>query len=439
MASTERSIMPAELLRLEVGHQERTLVFSYDIDGHWRGSIRVTYPFHLNDADLSSLPAIGLGVGIFIGQLCLAREIHLGFDVSHAMINSIAPLAEMLYDAHCWNDGLDLMDIPRVTGLSASAHTLVPSPLEPQRACLLWSGGKDSTASAVILRKNEYDILPLHVTVNARVEAEEQRAVAALAGPLAVTYDVLEFEFPEYLELSRAYARAWDVFPAYNTVAFGRDMLLALLACLYMRHTGALHLSIGHGYDCKTAMVDYRGKTIPQNDVESVGGALALERFIRGFVLPDARLLPPIAGMPEFLTLREMILEWPTLFSKTSCCFWGGRCGRCAKCLRYYLVQRLFDRESLVEYATNPLAGEHCPDLLIYVERWQDEQLLFRKQVLYCLGKLVQAGDVREGETLLARFRGEVYPYIADNIETWGQELTRVYREPQIPIAFRAP
>jgi hypothetical protein len=121
--------------------------------------------------------------------------------------------------------------------------------------------------------------------------------------------------------------------------------------------------------------------------------------------------------------------------ARTSFCFWGTNCGRCAKCLRYYLAQRIYDVDVLT-FGTNPLAVGACPEL---DELFRPDAigLLFQRQVLYCLGRLVQRGDVRPQETRISEFRDRLFPAVAPHLDTWERELLCVGSDPQLPAGFR--
>lgn len=434
-----RLLPPAERLRLDLRVEGARLIAEYDVDGQFTGQIRATYPFSLDAIDRDLTAPIGVGLAVFLGQLCLARRIELDFPATPAMVEGMLPLAEMLYDIRCWKDERDLLPLPELICRRPGPPSGDPTPGVHKRSVLLWSGGKDSTLSAITLRKNGYDVRPLHITANARVEGVERQAVDALAEQLGLGYQVLGFEFPGYLELSGAYARTWDQFPYYNTVAFGRDLALALLACIVVRRERAAHLSIGHENDCKNAYLRYQGKVVPRNDVESTRGALALERYIQRFLLPAVSLLPPLAALPEFRVLHELLVNYPDIMTRVSFCFWGDNCGRCSKCLRYSLAQRVLGREGILSFSVNPLEGDHCPELTDYLAHWDDESVLFRKPVLYCLGRLIERGDVRPGEAALLRFRDEVYPHLAEQLDALEAELMGTYSDPQLPPDFAAP
>ena len=105
---------PANRLRLSLNHRADSVEFIYNIDDRWSGVVRGSYPFSLDTTDVAVLPAIGVGIAVFIGQLCMAREIQLDFGASGEMVQLIAPLAEMLYDVRCWKDGIDLGCHPAV-------------------------------------------------------------------------------------------------------------------------------------------------------------------------------------------------------------------------------------------------------------------------------------------------------------------------------------
>jgi len=426
---------PAATLRADVRVAGDRLLFDYDVDGLFKGTITTTYPFSIGDAGQGLISAAGLGLAVFVGQLCLAGRIELSFGVSDIAIARIRPLAEMLYDVRCWKDRRDLLPIPDIDaprGPHLGPETL---PLASRRACLLWSGGKDSTLSSILLRRNGLEVVPLHITANAGVEALESEAVAHLGASLSLPYSKLRFEFPQYIALSSAYAVTWNSYPYHNTVAFGRDMALALLAAFALREHRAGLLSIGHEHDCKTAYLTYQGKRVPRSDVESTEGALALERYLRSTMLTDARLLPPLTGLYEFGVLREMLTKHADLFRSASFCFWRRNCGRCSKCLRYELAQRVLGLDVLT-FETSPLEGDNCPELRDYVEAWEDESALFRNQVLYCLGRIAQRGDVRPGEDLVFRFRDVVLPHIEGELDAWERDLLATYSDPQVPDWF---
>ena len=122
--------------------------------------------------------------------------------------------------------------------------------------------------------------------------------------------------------------------------------------------------------------------------------------------------------------------------SLTSFCFWGQHCGRCAKCLRYYLVERVLGCEGTLQFALNPLEGETSPELGDYFAANWDSDALFSGEVAYCLARLVQRGDIRVGETRLRQFAETVFPRLATSLDAIEESLMCIYPDPQVPSDF---
>lgn len=412
--------------------------FGYEADGV-SGRIAVGYPWPLAAADTALLPVMVVGIAAYLGQLCLAETIVVDFPASPDLANGIAPIAEMLYGVRCWKDAIPLVGPPRfVFPLRAAVRPVEAAGLDGRQSLLLFSGGKDSTLAALTLAHNGYGVCALHVGANEGVQEAERGAAHRLGRKLALDVATLAYEHPEFRPFARRHAINWDRFPLCNVVPFGRDLALAMLALPVMRRQGVGHLSFGHDRDCRNATVTHGGKRFPRNDIESWQGAVALELYIRAFAFPEARLLPPLACLSELRILREMFELHPELLAETAFCFWGGNCGRCAKCLRYFIAQRLFRREGVLEFAANPLADGVCPELDEVLDAWGREDVLFDVEILYGLGRLVQRGDVRAGERGLERFGKHVYPLVADKLPSWEADLYEPRPDRQVPAGFRS-
>jgi 7-cyano-7-deazaguanine synthase in queuosine biosynthesis len=399
-------------------------------------AITVTYPFDTADFPDEAWRALGLGAAVYLSQLCLTTELRLGFPANEGMVDGVRPLLQMLYDVRRWKDGLPLVPVPDVRHPGALDAPLPGAPLDPRRALLMFSGGKDSTLSALLLAANGYQTEALHVPINAGAEVPEEDAVAGLAGDLGLPVQRLGYAHPDFLAFSGAHTApgAWHDFPLANRVPFGRDMLLALLALPVAAQRGAGVVSLGHDHECRNAYFDYGGRSIPRNDVESTRGALALEAYARRYALPGVRLLPPVAALSELRILHAMLVGRSELMARASFCFWGRNCGRCAKCVRYYLAQRLFGIDVL-QFEVNPLAPGAAPELDDLL-RQGGVGLLFQRQVLLCVARLVQRGDVRPGEARLSNVWPALLTAVEPHLDAWECDLLAVHDDPQLPAGF---
>jgi hypothetical protein len=199
-----------------------------------------------------------------------------------------------------------------------------------------------------------------------------------------------------------------------------------------LRHDAA-SVSLGHDSECRTAEVTHRGKRIARNDMEHAGTALAFEAAAQDHVHPGLRLLPPVANLAELRILRDMLVHHPDLMRRTSFCFWGRNCGRCGKCLRYFLADRVY-RAGVLRFEANPLSAGACPEL---ADLLTEPSMLFQREVFVLLGRLVQRDDVRAGEDELVRFRATRFAEIEPHLDDWEAELLAERADPQVPPSFR--
>ncbi|MEA2492162.1 MAG: Diphthamide synthase [Thermoleophilaceae bacterium] len=411
------------------------LTIGYTVDSRATHELVATFPADI-DRLVGALDVVAASAAVYLGSLCLAREIIVKRTLPSGLLDRLAPIAEMLYDIRRWKDRLPLGNPPKLDARDGGPARPDARALDPRGAALLWSGGKDSTLALMTLEANGYDTHTVHVTANAGVELVEKQAVRMLAERLARPVPpTLEFEHADFLALSNAYATDWDDFPLANRVPFGRDLLLAALLTPFALVSNAARVCMGHDNECRNAYVEYDGKRFPRNDIESAEGAIALEHAIVEYAHPDLRMLPPVGALSEFRILRDMFTYHADLMADTAFCFWGSRCGRCSKCLRYYLADRLYAGDVL-SFEACPLERDACPelaDLLSVTPR----STLFQREVLVLLARLAQRGDMRREETMFGEFDATVRPGIEASLDEWEHELLATHDDPQVPVDFR--
>lgn len=420
----------ARSLTVGVAHAPGQLDLRYVADDRPAHAIQVP----LADVAPPALDLLLAAASVYLGSICLAEDVFVDHVLPSGLLEDFSEIAEMLYDIRRWRDNLPLGGPPTLRAAGSYPGKPLAGELDDRRSVVLWSGGKDSTLALVTLHANGYTTHPLHATINAGAEAPELRAVRELAPLLGLAVvDELGVQHRDFLEFTAMYSAEWDSFPRNNCVPFGRDLLLAALAVPIAVRTGAACISMGHDHECRNAQVFYEGKRIPRNDLESSRAATIFELLMRRHVHPGLRLLPPVATVPELRILRDMLLNHPKLMARTSFCFWGDNCGRCGKCLRYFLADRVYGT-SLLHFKANPLAPGACPELQDLLD---DPTALFQKEVLLLLSRLAQRGDIRPGEDELARFATTYLPAFEHQLDAWEAELLTEYPDPQVPLEFR--
>jgi 7-cyano-7-deazaguanine synthase in queuosine biosynthesis len=421
MAATagERAVHTIEV-DLEV--DEATIQARYQTDAGDAGAITVRYPPGV-EIHPGLLPLVGGSLGVYLAQLCLAKRVQVGVPLDPSLRSTMQTLAGFLYDVRCWRDGRPFADHPELVGAGDVILPPRPASLVADRALLLWSGGKDSTLAAVRLREEGAAVVPVHVGVNRGVERREAEAVSALAPLLGLETVQLGYEHPEFDDFAARYASAWDIWPHANKVPFGRDLMLAALVLPLASWLRCSTVSFGHERDCRRAWVEHGGRRFPRNDVESREGAALLGAAMARAV-PGLRLWSPLERTTELEVLRSMLVDHADLMARTSSCFWpGGRCGRCAKCLRYALAQRTFGVDVL-SFDADPLADGVCPDLDELLAAPDERNVLFGRSTLYCLARLAERGDIRSGEDRLLQFaRSDRYRGVLPDLDRWHEDL----------------
>lgn len=424
----------AKVIEVGLEAEPTKIVFPYRIDDEFKDALEIELPFTLSPEEREVLlPPVALGAAVFLAQFCLARTIICRFPCNDDLVAAMLPIAELLYDVRCFKDSIPL-EVPPAFHLTRAYQPHRFTVPEAKRACQLWSGGVDSTFCTVVLKGNGYALSPVHFTANTHTVLHEQQAVERLSRLLGVGPVRVGLSFPQQLPIGKRYSNAFDTYPHENAIPFGRELLLLLLATLLAKKEGCPYVCVGADYDGRHRRLYYQGKAIYRHDMEAAYACDLLQRFIERFISPSLRLMPPLAQLTKYRILYEMFMHYPHLVCQSSFCFWGKPCGRCFKCVMYYTVQRAL-RIDAVQFEANPIL-ENNQELRIYISQWDNKDLLCPTAMHYCLSRIVERGDIREGEALLERYRTQVYPHFQGKLASMEEELMRVYEDPIIPREF---
>jgi 7-cyano-7-deazaguanine synthase in queuosine biosynthesis len=406
--------MRAQKLTVGAEINNNRIHVSYLIDTDFDGSLVFEFPFQIESDNLTR-STIGLWTAAFLGQFCLADEIQLKFPVYNEMLEDILPIIGSMYDVRCYRDNLPLFKLPSVVA-NCSTYDFLLDAMKPieKRACMLWTGGKDSTLGILYLQKNGYDVVPIHF-LNGNVDTadEERWAIDRLAEQMRLVVQTIKMSFPDFVPIATRYSKVIHRKPYENSIPHGRELLFLGPALLAAKSFRASSVCIASGNEDWTAKIVYQGKTIWRWDTASEDITIALQKFIYKYMQMSVNLFPPTAFLSDFQTFATLLIDYPDLLGKSSCCHFGAWCGECSKCVRYYLYQRALGK-NIVSFKHDP-AKENNWFLNDVIINWRDRETSYWSDLHYSLYTIVNQ-ERNKLEPLLQKYKDNVFPFIESEI-----------------------
>ena len=213
----------------------------------------------------------------------------------------------------------------------------------------LISGGKDSLTSDFLLQENGATIHRSFIA-GLNVSVDEKEKIAC--GQLYRDFDTIVLcgfdRLVEYLiRISDNYGQP----PHKNNIPKGRDILTIALAYPLAVQHGCNFISHSCEKDLWDNNVIVDGKIIPLHDSQS---KLVVESMSKQLELSTGiGLFSPICGMHEIYILAWLLKKHPSKVGWMQSCFYDSWCGKCSKCLRYYLVEK-FAGTNLIKFQVDP-------------------------------------------------------------------------------------
>ncbi len=422
-------MMRAKRLLVNMLVYEKKIEVTYKIDEDFQGRVSFGFPFPIS-ASPTVISAVGLWESIFLGQLCLAEEIELQFPIVEGMVEDLQPVVESIYDIRCCRDRISLVNLPIIKARH-SPFAAVPVDDQPnKRACVLWSGGKDSTLSIVLLSKNGYEPIPLHFNANVDTVELERKAVIELAEQMKIEVQFVNIDFPDFVPIATRYSDAIARPPFDNSIPHSRELLLLGPAFIISKQLHASNICFGHEKSMWSAQVIYEGKPIWRWDTASEAMVTILNNFITKYIDRSIRVFSPVAPLSDFRSFEMLLREYPNLLQKITSCFFGHWCGKCGKCFRYYLYQRVLG-EYCISFQQDPIKERNI-HLEKYIYLWQDRERNFWADVQYALYKLVDGSSI-ESEPMLKYYKDVVYPLISDEMPQIRGQISDIHPNNLIP------
>ncbi|MBK9749686.1 MAG: 7-cyano-7-deazaguanine synthase [Chloroflexi bacterium] len=420
------------LLRVTAEVSARNMYIHYEMDQKFRGALRIGFPFDLTEYKSSAEYIFGIWGGIFLAQLCLAESVVLENTYDDEAWASMDTVTRNLYDIRSYRDQLDFLDMPKVYG-TRPPKTDPCSIANEKRACLLWSGGTDSTLALNLLHKNDYDIVPIHVKINTGAVDGELAAVQLMSDLLQIDLQIVEYEFEEYLQIAKTYSNVIDIYPHNNPVPHGRELILVPIAVMFSLKYNAPYICLGHENNAWTRVIEYKGRKIYRCDTQSQPSNVAMQNFIRSYLQSPIRIFSAVAPLSDFLKFKLLSSIEPSLLASTNACFWGDWCGECSKCSLYYMLQRMLGIDQ-VKFKRNPLQSSAI--LKRIVDEWQDETQTNWSEYQLAFHDIVKQGYYSSDDQLIVKYKELVYPHMQSRIPAIRERLTKIHSVELMPDGF---
>ncbi len=424
----------AQHLRVEQPTVSTCITVRYTVDEvQSRMTVDMTaLGFELDAAERDALAAAWT---VLLAQHVLAVEIDSEKPFSAPMARCLTPILQMLYDIRCSCDRRLPVNAPLLP--TAATSTALPRRTAAADGILvLFSGGVDSTVLLRLLVDAGERVEALHLRVNSHVQLDEEVASRRIAERLGVPLNIVDVRLPGFERLGRRYSRSYGVYPSYNAVPHGRDLLLATIGAMVARHRGFKRLALGFDRNSFEKIGSYHGRTLYRTDVETEYGFELLRAFLRDCVSPEVELIAPLAGLPLYRIRRIAIEHFPELFAETQSCFWSRRCESCIKCISTYVMQMHLRRE-IQPFTRDLLDDAENEDLRTFVQSpTPAHELGYGSLVRYALSRLTDSVPGERRGHWLREFADKKIPHIRDDLEDAASRCLEVDFE-RIPAVLR--
>lgn len=364
--------------------------------------LKVTYPMPISD--LIDLTIICNYVVIFISQMFLLEgQISLVCDEKD--IQNYCDILKALYAIRNYQEGV-CIQAPQIKWIKYHNSATVINSQKPKVLNLV-SGGKDSLVSDILLTQNNALIKRCFLSgLNIGSSAYERSACEKLYD----SFDVVELKGFDVLvnklvEISDCYG----IPPTNNFIPKGRDLLTVIFSYPLAIYYNCNFISHGCEKDLWEKVVVKEGIEIPMHDSQCKLVMVPMSEQL--FSATGIRLFSPIAGMHEIYILTWLMKNCPDYIQKMHSCFFEEWCGKCSKCLRYYLIQKRLGL-NIIKFKNNPEL-----QLLSLIEKLSNPNA--NKKIGFFEELKFLTGSNEYGQDLFAPTRSELFPSF---FERWELE-----------------
>lgn len=306
--------------------------------------LKVIYPMPIDD--LIDLSIICNYVVIFLSQMFLLQgEISLVCDEKD--IKNYTDILRALYAIRNYQEGV-CIQVPQIKWITYHKSATVNN-FQETKVLNLVSGGKDSLVSDILLNKNNACIKRCFLSgLNISSSAYEKSACENLYD----SFDIIELKgFDALVNKLVEISDCYGIPPTNNFIPKGRDLLTVIFSYPLAIYYNCNFIAHGCEKDLWEKVVVKEGIKIPMHDSQCKLVIVPMSEQLYGAT--GIRLFSPIAGMHEIFILTWLMKNRPDYIQKMHSCFFEEWCGKCSKCLRYYLIQKRLGL-SIIKYKSNP-------------------------------------------------------------------------------------
>jgi 7-cyano-7-deazaguanine synthase in queuosine biosynthesis len=375
------------IVEVDFRREENSLLFPYQIalsDKILNDKLEIKYNFEPDLTD-SKICLMKMGVAAFLAQSFLCKEIFIKGDIDKRLIFHFDKLLQLLYNIRNYEEGTDF-SYPRWNGgYTTNSTTRCDRNFKgmTKKAINLVGGGKDSLASAILLRKNGMQIINCHIAgLNIGSSEPELNACQNLYLDLHIVYfNGLADLIMRLSSISRCLGKP----PKYNYIPRGRDILTTLFALPLAQATKSTYVSLSCERDLWKNNIKGKNGIIPMHDTQSELTVTAINKIVK-CVMPSVHVFSPIAGLHEIKILSWILINEPKKALHISSCFYGNWCGECSKCIRYYLIQQYTGKKTL-KFRKNPSKVLRA-HLKRFIENFNKPGVPYKKEISFLINNL---------------------------------------------------
>lgn len=306
--------------------------------------LKVIYPTPLNDSiDLSIVCNYLM---IFLAQMFLLQG-PISIVCDEKDIQDYSDILKALYAIRSYQESVNIQP-PYINWIWKPNRDMIINDQEPKVLNLV-SGGKDSFVSDILLERNNAFIKRCFFSgLNIASSSQEQRACEYLYDGFDMI-KLIGFEVlvNKLVEISDCYGMP----PVNNFIPKGRDLLTIIFSYPLASYYNCNYISHSCEKDLWENVVYKEGNEIPIHDSQSKLVIVPMSEQV--FRTTGIRLFSPIAGMHEIYLLTWLMRNKPDYILKMQSCYFGEWCGKCKKCLRYYLIQKRINLD-IIKFKSNP-------------------------------------------------------------------------------------